>query len=192
MNRFQNTDFEKLYKVLSLRAMGIVRYYGGADTFDVGFDYKDVLGDVLRDFFESGDGLGWKESRGSLEAYLGKILHNKIVDHLRRQKHVTGSVDDRQRPPSPSDVIKGVFGRAPERAKVDTKSKLYELAGDDASLKDLIAAAELTSGSHNVNQELGEALDKTPHQVSKLKDRLLKKEGVRELYAARQAAKSRA
>jgi DNA-directed RNA polymerase specialized sigma24 family protein len=192
LNRFQNTDFERLYKVLSLRAMGIVRYYGGADTFDVGFDYKDVLGDVFKDFFESGDGLGWKESKGSLDAYLGKILHNKIVDHLRRQKHVAGSLDDDQRQAAPSDGKKGAFGRAPERAKVDTKSKLYELAGDDASLKDLIAAAELTSGSHNVNQELGEALDKTPHQVSKLKDRLLKKEGVRELYAARQAAKSRA
>jgi len=48
----------------------------------------------------------------------------------------------------------------------------------------------MTSGGHNVNQELGEILDKTPHQVSKLKERLLKKEGVKELYAARQAAKT--
>jgi DNA-directed RNA polymerase specialized sigma24 family protein len=192
VNRFQNVDFDRIYKVLSLRAMGIVRHYGGPETFDVGFDYKDVLHEVFKEFFDSPDGLGWKESKGRIDAYLGKILHNRIVDHLRRQKHVAGSLDDENRPTSSSDGKKGVYGRPPERAKVNTKSKLYELVGDDAGLRDLIAAAELTSGCHNVNQELGETLDKTPHQVSKLKDRLLKKEGVKELYAARQAARSRA
>jgi DNA-directed RNA polymerase specialized sigma24 family protein len=190
VNRFQNVN-ERLYKVLSLRAMGIVRHYGGPETFDLGFDYKDVLHEVFKDFFDSPDGLGWKESKGRIDACLGKILHNRIVDHLRRQNHIAGSIDDEDRPTSPGGK-KGVYGRPPERAKVDTKSKLYELVGDDAALKDLIAAADLTSGSHNVNQEVGEILDKTPHQVSKLKDRLLKKEGVKELYAARQAARSRA
>ena len=58
--------------------------------------------------------------------------------------------------------------------------------------EDLIAATELIEGGPNVNQELGQVLNKTPKQVSKLKERLLMKEGVKELYAARQAAKSRA
>ena len=191
MNRFQNIDFERLYKILSLRAIGIVRHYGGVDTFDGGFDHHDVVGDVFKDFFESCDGLGWKESKGTIDAYLGAILHNKIVDHLRRQKHVAGSLNDAQHLVL-ADSKQRVFSKGPEREKLDIKSKLYELVGDDASLKDLIAAAELTSGGHNVNQELGEILDKTPHQISKLKDRLLKKEGVRDLYAARQAAKARA
>jgi hypothetical protein len=59
---------------------------------------------------------------------------------------------------------------------------------NDTALRDLIAAAEMTSGDHNVNQDLGDILGKMPHQVSKLKDCLLKKEGVRELYAARKAS----
>jgi DNA-directed RNA polymerase specialized sigma24 family protein len=191
VNRFQNVDFVRAYKVLSLRAMGIVRRYGGSDTFDGGFDYEDVLGEVFKEFFDSPDGLGWKESKGSIEAFLGRVLHNKIVDHLRRQKHVGGSLDDTSQA-AVSLSKSGPRVEAPEHAKDDFTAKLYALVGDDTPLRDLIAAAEMTSGSHNVNQELGELLDKTPHQVSKLKERLLKKEGVKELYAARQAAKTRA
>jgi DNA-directed RNA polymerase specialized sigma24 family protein len=191
VNRFQNVDFVRTYKVLSLRAMGIVRHYGGSDTFDGGLDYEDVLGEVFKEFFESPDGLGWKESKGSLEAFLGRILHNKIVDHLRRQKHVGGSLDDASNATVPFSK-NGPVVQSPEHAQGDFTAKLYALVGDDSPLRDLIAAAEMTSGSHNVNQELGEMLDKTPHEVSKLKERLLKKEGVKELYAARQTAKTRA
>jgi hypothetical protein len=192
VNRFQNIDFVRAYKVLSLRAMGIVRHYSGPDTFDGGCDYEDILGEVFQEFFDSPDGLGWKESKGSIEAFLGKILHNKIVDHLRRQKHLGGPLDDDSRTAATTASKNSRQGAAPARAKADFTAKLYTLVGDDGPLKDLIAAAEMTSGSHNVNQELGEILNKTPHQVSKLKDRLLKKEGVRELYAARQAARTRA
>jgi hypothetical protein len=110
---------------------------------------------------------------------------------LRRQQHVGGPLDDGKAAAAP-DSKASPTGHAPERATVDFTAKLYTLVGDDAPLKDLIAAAEMTTGSHNVNQELGDILEKTPHQVSKLKDRLLNKEGVRELYAARQAAKTRA
>jgi DNA-directed RNA polymerase specialized sigma24 family protein len=191
VNRFQNVDFVRVSKVLTLRAMAIVRQYGGPDAFDGGFDYEDVLGEVWEKFFDSPDGLGWKESQGRIEAFLGKILHNKIVDHLRRQKHVGGPLDDGNAAAAPGSKASST-GHAPEHATVDFTAKLYTLVGDDAPLKDLIAAAEMTTGSHNVNQELGDILEKTPHQVSKLKDRLLNKEGVRELYAARQAAKTEA
>jgi len=191
VNRFQNVDYVRVYKILSIRAMGIVRYYGGPDTFDGGFDYEDVLAEVFREFFDSPDGLGWKESKGSIETYLGRVLHNKIVDHLRRQKHVGGTVDDDHQDAGPAGKSNAAAG-APARAKLDITAQLYALVGDDAPLRDLIAAAQMTSGGPNVNQELGVILDKTPHQVSKLKERLLKKEGVKELYASRKAAKTRA
>ena len=189
MNRFQHVDVVRVYKVLLLRAMGIVRRYGGPETFDGGLDYEDMVGEVFGEFFQSPDGLGWKESKGTIEAYLGRVLHNKIVDHLRRQQHVGGSLDDDNHD---NAVRRNHSGEAPERAKSDFTAQLYVLVGEDAALRDLIAAAEMTTGAHNVNHELGELLNKTPHQVSKLKERLLQKEGVKELYAARQAAKSRA
>jgi DNA-directed RNA polymerase specialized sigma24 family protein len=191
VNRFQNIDFVRVYKVLSLRAMGIVRRYGGSDTFDGGLDYEDVLGEVFKEFLESPDGLGWKESKGRIEAFLGTILHNKIVDHLRRQKHHGGPLED-DNPAAAPRSENGPQSGSPAHAKRDFTERLYMLVGDDEPLRDLIAAAEMTSGGPNVNQELGDILGKTPHQVSKLKDRLLKKEGVRELYASRQAVKTRA
>jgi len=141
VNRFQNIDFVRVYKVLSLRAMGIVRHYGGPETFDGGFDYEDVLGEVFKEFFDSSDGLGWKESKGNIEAFLGKVLHNKIVDHLRRQKHVGGPLDAESESAVPVSQ-NSPKGEAPERAKVDFTVKLYQLVGDDQPLRDLIAAAE--------------------------------------------------
>ena len=64
------------------------------------------------------------------------------------------------------------------------------VATGDTELQDLITAAELVEGGPNVNEELGQILNKTPRQVSKLKERLLAIDGVKELYAARQAANS--
>lgn len=167
-----------------------VRHHQQSELFDSGLDHQDVAQDVLAEFYNSPDGLGWKESKGKLEAYLARIVQNRVVDHLRRQRHVAGSLDDdsRTRPAT----SKQQHSEAPERARSDLKEELYALVGDDPKLRDLIAAAEMTSGEHNVNQELGEILDKTPRQVSKLKERLLATKGVKELYAARQAAKSTA
>jgi hypothetical protein len=188
LNRFRNIDWGRLYKVLVVQAAVCLRHYRGPDTFDGGHDCEDVCAEVLKEFYASADALGWKESKGKLETYLGRIVHNKLVDRLRRQKHVAGSLDDATRPLPPQNAPASA---APSRARADIKSALYELVRGDAELEDLIAATELIEGGPNVNQELGQVLNKTPKQVSKLKERLLAKEGVKELYAARQAARPR-
>jgi hypothetical protein len=187
VNRFQNIDWTRLYKVLLVQATGILRRYRGPDTFDGGQDCEDVVAEVLKDFYRSPNGLGWKESKGKLETYLCTVVHNKLVDRLRRQQHVGGSVDD---PDFSSPERKDTGTTAPERAKLSIKDALYSLVKGDSELQDLITAAELVEGGPNVNQELGQILDKTPRQVSKMKERLLAIDGVKELYAARQAAKS--
>jgi hypothetical protein len=109
------------------------------------------------------------------------------VDRLRRQKHVAGSLDD---PDFSSPTSKRVRTTAPERAKTNIKDAPYSLVRGDAELEDLLTAAELVDGGPNVNQELGQILNKTPRQVSKLKERLLAIDGGKEIYAARQQAKS--
>ena len=190
MNRFKNIDWDRLYKVLVIAAAGVIRRYGGHPTFDGGLDIEDLAGEVLNDFFDSPDGLGWKESKGTLETYLRRILHNKAVTHLRRQKFIAGSLDD-ENSAVVSDQNKRACAGMPERARPDIKAEIYALIQGDSVLEDLVAATELISGGHNANQELGEVLNKTPRQVSKLKERLLEKDGVKELYAARKNAKRR-
>lgn len=187
VNRFKDQDWKRLYQVLLILANCARRRYNAAETFDGGQDCEDVVVEVLATFFSSPDGLGWKESKGKLETYLGAVVRNKLVDRLRRQKHVAGSLDD----PDYSAPAKLPAGpSAPERAKPDIKVALYDLVKGDRELEDLIAAAELVDGGPNVNQELGQILNRTPRQVSKLKERLLATDGVKELYAARQATKT--
>jgi hypothetical protein len=64
VNRFQNIDWTRLYKVLLVQAAGILRRYGGPDTFDGGQNCEDIVAEVLKDFYKSPNGLGWKESKG--------------------------------------------------------------------------------------------------------------------------------
>jgi hypothetical protein len=187
VNRFQNIDWTRLYKALLVQAAGILRHYRGPDTFNGGQNCEDIVAEVLKDFYKSPNGLGWKESKGKLETYLGTVVHNKLVDRLRRQKRVGGSLDD---PDFSPPAHKSIRTAAPERAKTNIKEALCSLVQGDAELEDLITAAELVEGGPNVNQELGQILNKTPRQVSKLKERLLAIDGVKELYAARQQAKS--
>jgi len=187
VNRFQNIDWDRLYKLLRVVAAGIVRRTNFGDSID-SFTAEDLVMKTMDAFFASSNGLGWAEQKGSIEALLCGVLKKKAIDHLRRQKHVAGSLDDG------SGKLTGAGkprAPAPERARTDVKARLCELVRDDKDLEDLLAATELLSGDHNVNQELGEILNKTPKQVSNLKQRLLSIDGVKELYAERQVAKRR-
>jgi DNA-directed RNA polymerase specialized sigma24 family protein len=188
VNRFQNIDWDRLYKLLRVVAAGIVRRAHVGDAIDCGISAEDLVTETMEAFFASSNGLGWKAEKGSIEALLCGVLKKKAVDHLRRQRHVAGSLDD----PSRSEVAKGKpCTPAPERARVDIRAKLYELVRGDKDLEDLLTATELLSGDRNVNQELGVLLNKTPKQVSNLKQRLLLIDGVKELYAERQVAQRR-
>jgi DNA-directed RNA polymerase specialized sigma24 family protein len=115
LNRFRNVDWARLYKLLVIHAACALRRYKGPDSFD-GEDCEDIADEVLKDFYESPDALGWKESKGKLETFLGRIAHNKLVDRLRRQKHVGNSLDD---PNRPAPAQKHIAGAAPkERSRI--------------------------------------------------------------------------
>jgi len=146
--------------------------------------------ETLTAFFAEPNGLGWKPSKGKLETFLVGVLKNKAKDHLRRERFVGGSLDDQdRRVPEPS----GGANFVEEVAFRDVQEKLYGLVGDEPELRDLIAAVELISGRHNVNQQLGEVLGKTPRQVVNLKRRLLNVPGVKELiYGQRRVAEREA
>lgn len=61
------------------------------------------------------------------------------------------------------------------------REKLYDAVDDDAGLRDLIAAVDFTTGAHNINQELADAMQKTPQEVVNLKRRLMRNPKVLEL-----------
>ena len=84
VSRFGNIDWTVLYKKLRIFAD---RLCGGANaTFDCGLSGEDVVCEVLEKFFESSNGLGWMKKKGTLDNFLFKVVQNKVIDHLRRNK----------------------------------------------------------------------------------------------------------
>ena len=188
VSRFGNIDWAVLYKKLQIFAD---RLCGGANaTFDCGLSGEDVVCEVLEKFFESSNGLGWTKKKGTLGNFLFKVVQNRVIDHLRRNKKMAGSLGE-------AGISLKAMRRRTETdplAKIEREklvSKMYELVGDDQDLKDLIAAEDLTDGGHKVNQQLGEAMDKTPQEVVNLKRRLLNVEGIRELLYEQRKPKMR-
>ena len=182
VSRFDHIDWTALYKKLRVFADRLCG--GAAATFDCGLSGEDVVGEVLEEFFESPDGLGWRKKKGTLENFLFKVLQNKVIDHLRRSKKVADPLDDTSF--SPKAMHR--HAETDPLAKIQREQlvcKMYELVGDDRDLRDLIAAEDLTDGGYNVNQQLGEAMDKTSQEVVNLKRRLLNVDGIKELYEQR-------
>jgi DNA-directed RNA polymerase specialized sigma24 family protein len=173
---WNSINFKRLEQVLFIKAIAVVR--DARRSFDGGVSAEDLVRETLTAFLESSNGLGWSEEKGRLEIFLGGVLLNKARTHFRRERKVAASLD------AENHGFPVVDGRPTPAAAYESKEfleKLYEAAGDDADLRDLIAAVDFTTGAHNVNQELAEAMGKTPREVVNLKRRLMKNPRVLEL-----------
>jgi RNA polymerase sigma factor (sigma-70 family) len=167
VDRLENVNWERLWKLLWLTAKGITRDSAVSD---------DLAQETLLAFWQSPD--GWKQAKGRLEAYLVGILRKKAIDHFRAQKRIAGSLSD---PEGPYATV-----RAPDTTEQDAQTEsrwrtLGRLVAGNGDLDNLVTAAQIRPGGPNVNQEIGELMDKSPSQVSKLKIKLLAVPGVKEL-----------
>ena len=59
-----------------------------------GISPEDLTNIVLLAFLESSNGLGWSPKIGPLDKFLIGVLKHKMVDCLRRQGKIAGSIDD--------------------------------------------------------------------------------------------------
>lgn len=177
MADWKHIDFERLYKVLFIRAVGVVR--DASRCFDMGISAEDLVNETFIEFLESPNGLGWSEKRGSLDALLCGVLVNKARSHLRRDKKVAESLDEENHgfPLHDSRPTQAV-----ETEWKDFSEKLLCAVGDDEGLRDLITAVEFTTGAHNVNQELADTMSKTAHEAVNLKRRLMNNQKVLGIY----------
>jgi DNA-directed RNA polymerase specialized sigma24 family protein len=168
VSQWADMDFERLYKVLRVAAEAVVR--DAPESFNMGLSAQDLAHETFSSFLDSANGLGWNPRKGPIEKFLIGVLWNKARTHLRRDRKLGGSLDDPRLPirerAAPSDIAADIVFE-------NLRDKMYEAVGDDQDLRSLIAATELTTGEHNVNQELAEILGKTVRQVVNLKRRLL-------------------
>lgn len=176
MAEARNIDFERLFKVLLIRATVLLR--GEERSVDMGTSAKDLSGETLEAFFDSPNRLGWSEKKGPLENFLCGVLANKAKTHRRRDRKVAGSFDDKERS---FPVISGERTPEEKAQSKELEEKLCAAVGDDQDLRDLIAAVEWTTGGHCVNKELAEYLGKTAPEIVNLKRRLMNNQRVLEL-----------
>ena len=182
MRKWEQVDWEEEYKRLVVVAAYAARTH--PQTFDMGLSAEDVVHKVLLEFFESDNGLGWNPSRGSLSAFLGRRVKQRLLDHRRRQKKVAGSIDDNDSSLRiPAACVEPVAPR--EHSYAEFKGQLLNAVGPNQELRDLIEAPELTDDGANVNQQLAEILDKPVSKVVNAKRRLMNIQEVREIYESR-------
>lgn len=140
------------------------------DIFD-GVSAEDLVNQTFETYFEDSDGLGWTPKIGPLDRFLLGVLKHKLLDHLRRQKHIGGSFDD-------PDFVKKMQAGQPVAAH-DRGGELYEeleeAARGDADLEQLVQAVPDIDGRNNVNQQLATELDTTPQEIVNLKKRLVRR-----------------
>ena len=179
MPKFDRVDWESEYKQLIVAATSVARSF--SETFDMGLSVEDVVGQVLGEFFGSRNQLGWNPKKGSLSAFLRPRVRLRLIDHIRRDKKVAGSLDDTDRAgkfPIPRLHPQG----SSNHEYAEFREQLLEIVGDDPDLRDLVACAELVDRGANVNQQLSEILEKPVSEIVNLKRRLLKIPEVRECY----------
>jgi DNA-directed RNA polymerase specialized sigma24 family protein len=168
MSFWDELDFERLYKILSVSAAAAVRY--APETFNMGFSAQDLAHETFSAFLNSPDALGWDPSKGSIERFLTAVLWKKARTHLRRHRKIGASLDDPRTAHFPRDWVDAI---ASQLQFQDLLDRIYDIIGDDKDLRALVAATEHISGGHNVNQQLAEILGKSVHEVVNLKRRLL-------------------
>lgn len=138
------------------------------DIFD-GRSAEDLPSEVLTNYLESPDGLGWDPAIATLDTFLLGVLKNKMIDHLRRQWRTAGSLDD---PDYLARISKNGSNKTLHAPEPQTHSSRMSGGGE---LSELSKALEDIDDFHNINQQLADKLKTTPSEIVNLKKRLARK-----------------
>lgn len=141
------------------------------DIFD-GVSAEDLVTQVLCAFFESPNGLGWESAKGPLDRFLLGILKHKMVDHVRRDKHIAGSFDD----PGFATELPPVYPKALDREVINLLGdQILQAASGDCKLEELVNATGRLDDAHNINQQLAKELGTTLSDIINRRRRLTRK-----------------
>jgi DNA-directed RNA polymerase specialized sigma24 family protein len=178
-NRYESVQWEDLWRRLYLHAVKLTR--GINMVIDCGVSADDLVEETLMKFWRSPNGLGWRESKGPLHTFLGKVLENGFIDHIRREKKI---VRPETEPNGPAKRADHQAHLMEELALQEFQSQLLRLIKgrkDEAQLAEFILAASMTTNEGKVNQQLAELLKTDEEDVVNRRNRLFRVTGVKEL-----------
>lgn len=179
-NRYQSVDLDDLWRRLYLYAIVLT---GGANiVMHCGVSADDLATETLDKYLLSPNGLGWRENKGSLTAFLGTILRNKFIDHLRRQKEVPQTEDTSNERSLQTENLGDLDEDIAARELADRLQALVKGRRDEQELRDFIEAASMISDSRKVNQQLASLLGVDEGEVVNRRKKLWRVAGVKELY----------
>jgi DNA-directed RNA polymerase specialized sigma24 family protein len=161
---------------------------------DCGVSADDLVSETIEELFQSANGLGWRESKGTLPVFLGAILKNKFIDHMRRDVKVVRPDPDAHESTGPRPTTQNPDNDIAHLELQDGLLRLIKGEVDEKELEELILAGSMITGGGKVNQQLAEILGVEVGEVINRRKRLWRVAGVRELHEefrhARKAIKS--
>jgi DNA-directed RNA polymerase specialized sigma24 family protein len=179
-NRYQSVDWADLNRRLRLYARMLI---GGLNVVvDCGVSADDLVSETIAEFFQSTNGLGWRESKGSLPAFLGAVLRNKLRDHIRRDKKIVRPGLDTDRPTCSDVTTSNLDDDLAIQNFTAGLLKLLKGRDDEEALREFILAGSMIGGGGKVNQQLAELMGVGVGEVVNLRKRLWRAAGIRELY----------
>ena len=147
-----------------------------------GLSAEDLATETLDKYLLSPNGLGWRESKGSLASYLGTILRNRFIDHLRREKKLVPTEDDSDESPPRIEIVKSPDDDIAAGELAGRLRERVEGRKDEQELRDFIDASSMISAGGKVNQQLAELLGVDEGEVVNRRKKLWRVAGVKEVF----------
>jgi len=147
-----------------------------------GLSPEDLASEILEKYLLSPNGLGWRKEKGSLATFLGAVLRNKFIDHMRCEKALVPTCDDPEGAAPPTTP-----GRDPNEYILATEfaGRLLNLVKGhkhEQRLRDFIQASQLITGGGKANQQLAELMGVDEGEVINCRKMLMRVAGMEELY----------
>ena len=178
-SRYGTTDWDDLWRRLYLHAAKLTS--GINAVIDCGVSADDLVQETLEKFLRSPNGLGWRESKGSLPVFLGKVLQNSFIDHIRREGKIIRPDAEAGDASLPTAYKPALTDDLAFQALQNRLLALIKGRKDEQELADFILAASMTTSEGKLNQQFADLLSVDEGEVINRRNKLLRITGVKKL-----------
>ncbi len=122
-----------------------------------GSSAKDLVSEVLEEFFNSPNGCGWDGTEAGLTRLLCKMIEYRFIDHVRRD----GKVAIDSETPLATAICHDL-GPDEQAASDQLRSRMFDAVKGhpkEAELRDFIQAAAMISDGSMVDKQMAELLE---------------------------------
>lgn len=140
---------------------------------------KDLVSEVIEQFFASPNGCGWDGTEVGLTRLLCRMVERRFIDHIRRDNKITGDSET----PLAAAVCQAL-GPHEQAASEQLRDRMFEAVSGhkkEKALRDFIQAAFMITDGQMVDKQMAELLDVSVGEVRNRRKMLLRIGGVQQL-----------